>query len=480
MSWHMTLEVDRSAVDSLTHQVQQAIRSRIENDLLPAGSRLPSTRQLAADLGISRSVAVEAYEQLTAEGFLLCRRGSGTLVADQGAEKPAGAIRALTPARIRWDLRCKRGPVPDFPHAEWLGCYRTALAAAGESELGYVDPDGSPRLREVLARYLARVRVAAATVESVTITAGFAQGISLISQVLQDRGLRQVGMEEPCSAAVRTFLQRGGLEPVPVPLTRAGLDMRRLRESGVRAVVVSPAHQFPTGQTMSGEGRAALVEWAREVDGWIVEDDYDGDLWLDAASRTVALHALDPERVIYGGTTSMTMAPGLRLGWLVVPEALREEMAAVRRVRDLGVDTLQQCALAEFVTSGLFDRHLRRVRLRYRSRRELFVSALHRHFPHAQLTGNAAGVHAQLLLPRWMDEADFVAAAARRGVQVDGGAHFWAHTASPPASLILSYAGVSASGLGDAVTELGLAAQAMDRSRKWQVSPPTARVGRSA
>ncbi|WP_345284778.1 PLP-dependent aminotransferase family protein [Kitasatospora albolonga] len=438
MAWHLSVEVDRSSATSLAGQLQDALRHRITDGVLRPGTRLPSTRRLADDLGVSRSVAVEAYEQLAAEGWLTGRHGSGTCVSeraggtDSTAPPPAVALREPEPAApVRWDLRTGRADPGNFPRQEWLASYRTVLAAAGREELDYPPVAGHPSLRRALADYLGRVRGVRTEAGSVMVTAGFAQGLSLLCEALPRLGIRTLAVEDPGHRSQRRFIEECGMRVVPVRVDHEGIDVGELAASGARAVLVTPAHQYPTGVVLSSARRQALVRWARESDGLVVEDDYDGEFWFDREVRPAALQELAPEHVVYAGTASKALVPGLRIGWLAVPPPLTAALDRVRSRRDLGTDGLTQCAFAELITSGLLDRHLRRVRARYRRRREAFTRAAAELLPEATLLGVSAGLHGYLQLPPTTDESALTSAALTRSVLVHGGAPPPGHPGPP-------------------------------------------------
>lgn len=467
MSWPALLDVSRESGAPLTLQVQERLRWEITGGALRPGTRLPPSRRLAADLGISRSVVVEAYEQLIAEGYLEAVQGSGTRVAahlSAARTVPTLLDEGVVPA-VRWDLRPGSAGPSQFPHREWLSCYQRILQSNNRYDVDYPSLSGAGELREQLAGYLGRVRGVHTAPEHVMVVSGFAQALGLLCAVLPDLGIREIGMEEPCHRRQRRFIQEAGLRPHPLPVDEHGLDVEALAASGLRAVLVTPAHQFPTGVTMTAQRREALARWAREVDGWVIEDDYDGDLWLEQGARPLALQRLAPERVVYGGTASKSLAPGLRLGWIAVPPLLRGPLERTRSRRDLGSDVFTQLAFAELLGSGLFDRHLRRQRARYRGRREQAEQAAQRFLPGARFVGAAAGVHAYLRLPEQTDEEALVEAALRRSVLVRGGHRFHARPGPTAPALVVGYAGLQGSGLVEALRQVGEAWAALPAGR---------------
>ncbi len=418
-AWELLLPAAAAPARARGRALQAALREAVRSGRLASGTRLPSSRDLAADLGVSRGLITEAYEQLTAEGYLRSGRGAGTWVG--------GAVRSAPP-RAR-DL-APRSPgtradfvpgTPDlslFPRAAWATAQRGVLAELPHADLGYPDPRGLPRLRTALAELLARRRGVVADPERLVIVSGVAQATTLLGFALHARGLRSVGVEDPGSPQHNALYAAAGVTTVPVPLDAEGLALDPLHASGVRSIVTTPAHQYPTGIAYSARRRAELLDWARSMDGYVLEDDYDGDFRYDRAP-VGALQGLDPERVAYTGSVSKSLAPGLRLGWLLVPQALADEVVERKRTMDLGHPTLDQALFARFVERGDYDRQLRRCQRAYRERRDALVAALEEYFPGARVSGIAAGLHVIAVLPkRYGPEADFHARVTAAGVAV--------------------------------------------------------------
>ncbi|MEU6115228.1 PLP-dependent aminotransferase family protein [Streptomyces sp. NPDC047117] len=457
MALHMAVEVVRDSELSLTAQIQRFIKREIADGILQPGTRLPASRRLADDLDVSRSVVVEAYGQLVAEGYLEATQGAGTRVVGHLATQPV--VPALldegqVPA-ARWDLRTGGHNVPAFPRREWLGCYQRVLQSAAPADHDYPPLAGEPGLRIELARYLGRARGVRAAAEQVMVVAGFAQALGLLCTVLREEGVNALAIEDPGHPGQRQFVRESGLHTVPVPVDDEGIDVAALAVSGARAVLVTPAHQFPTGVTLSARRREALVRWARDTGGLIIEDDYDGGLWYERGTRPLALQRLAPEHVVYAGTASKALAPGLRLGWLAAPAELLDRLLRARARHDLGTESLTQLAFAEMLRSGLFDRHLRRLNSQCRSRRDTLVEAVRKHLPGAEVVGRAAGLHAYVRLPRHVDEAALVAGALRRSVLVRGGAAFQVRPRRDRPALVVGHAHLPRSGLAEAVRALG-------------------------
>ncbi|MDX3798749.1 PLP-dependent aminotransferase family protein [Streptomyces sp. AK04-3B] len=453
-AWEVLLPAASAPARARGRALQAALRDAVRSGLLAQGARLPSSRDLAADLGVSRGLVTEAYEQLTAEGYLRSGRGAGTWVGGAvRAARPRARDLAPRPPGARADFVPGTPDLSLFPRAAWGAAHRAVLADLPHHQLGYPDPRGLPRLRLALAELLARRRGVVADPERLVIVSGVAQASALLGLALHARGTAAVGVEDPGSPQHSALYAGAGVRAVPLPLDDEGLAMDPLRSSGVRAVVTTPAHQFPTGIAYSARRRAELLDWARSVDGFVLEDDYDGDFRYDRAP-VGALQGLDPERVAYAGSVSKSLAPGLRLGWLLVPEALAEAVVERKRTTDLGHPALDQALFARFVERGDYDRQLRRCQRAYRERRDAVVNALREHFPGARVSGVAAGLHAIAELPqRYGPQERFLARAAAAGVDVRA-LDQYAHTRVPhdgSLRLVLGYAHLSPSRILDGV-----------------------------
>ncbi|WSQ07600.1 PLP-dependent aminotransferase family protein [Streptomyces sp. NBC_01231] len=419
MTIELLLQAASAPARARGRALQTALRDAVRSGRLAVGTRLPSSRELAADLGVSRGLVTEAYEQLTAEGYLRSGRGAGTWVGDAvRAARPPARDLAPRPVGARVDFVPGTPDLSLFPRAAWSAAQRGVLAELAHQELGYPDPRGLPRLRTALAELLARRRGVVADPERIVVVSGVTQATTLLGFVLHARGIRAVGVEDPGSPQHAELYTAAGVTTVPVPLDDEGLALAPLRSSGVRAVVTTPAHQFPTGVAYSARRRVELLDWARSVDGLVLEDDYDGDFRYDRAP-VGALQGLDPEHVAYTGSVSKSLAPGLRLGWLLVPEPLVEEVVARKRTLDLGHPALDQALFARFVERGDYDRQLRRCRRAYRERRDTLLVALEEHFPGTEVSGIAAGLHVIAALPeRYGPQERFLTEVAAAGIAV--------------------------------------------------------------
>ena len=434
----VAIERARSGEKLAIHeQLEQALRESIRSGRLPADARLPSSRSLAVQLGVSRGVVSEAYGQLAAEGYLTTRQGAPVRVsaAVRGAEQHPPA-QSLLPS-FAYDLRPSQPDLAGFPRDRWLRSLRAALRESPLSAIGYPDPRGTPQLREALSDYLGRARGAAANPERVLICTGFAQGLSLLCRTFAAQGVDAVALEEPGWHTHRLIVEQAGLTVVPIGVDEQGIDVNALRASGASVVIVTPSHQFPTGVTLSPGRRAALIEWAQGQDGLIVEDDYDGELRYDRGAIG-ALQGLAPERVIYAGSASKRLAPGMRLGWLLSPSWTSWHLSAVKAVEDAGSETIGQLALADFIARGELDRHLRRMRTTYERRRDALLRALAQRLPGVLPTGEPCGLFEPVRLPDAIDEHALIGAAEQRGLGLEGLSLHRFQGGGPP-GLVLGY-----------------------------------------
>ena len=458
LSPELLVRLDRSSGQPLRGQLETSLREAIRGGRLRAGERLPSSRELARELGVSRGMVQDCYGQLLAEGYLTSRTGSATRVAGISARQPGG--RSVTgpasapplpgrPAEPPLIADFAHG-VPDlssFPRADWAWAVKQACTQAADADLGYGDPRGSAELREVLAGYLRRVRAADAHPARMIISTGFAQGINLVLRALARRaGVTRVAFEDPgygseqADETVRAVLAMG-ISVSYVPVDEQGLVVSELVATGAQAVVVTPAHQSPTGVVLSPARRHALTDWARRGGGYVIEDDYDSEFRYDK-EPVGALQGLAPDQVFLLGTASKALAPAVRLGWVSAPEALAATVAEEKEMSDRGSCALDQLALATLLTTGRYDRHLRRMRTVYAARRTVLTGAFARHAPRVQLTGLAAGFHAVASLPPGADETAVIAAARARRVGLHGLGDYRGNPRGAPPALVIGFGNV--------------------------------------
>jgi GntR family transcriptional regulator/MocR family aminotransferase len=430
------LSLDRDRELPLHEQLERELRTAIREGRLRAGAPLPSSRGLAAELGVSRGVVTTAFAQLAAEGYLDTRQGAPNRVARgvraQTSPPPAPA---LAP-RYAYDFAPGLPDLAGFPRDRWLRSVRAAWREAPLDSIGYGDPRGVGELREALADYLARVRGVVADAEHLLVCTGFRQGLSLTCRWLRGQGIERIAIEDPGWHAQRLIVEEAGLAVTPIPVDAHGIDVQVLTDSGADAVVVTATHQFPTGVVLSSERRAALIEWAERGDRLIIEDDYDAELCRD---RIGAVQGLAPDRVLYIGSASKRLAPGLRLGWMIPPSWLSWALISAKAIEDAGSEIAGQLALADFIARGELERHLRRMRLRYAQRLQTLLDALARELPDWHARPSIGGLHVLVDLPAGQDEPAVLAAAARRGVGVEG-LSLHSYLGDCPPGLLLGYA----------------------------------------
>ncbi|MEV4660057.1 PLP-dependent aminotransferase family protein [Micromonospora sp. NPDC049301] len=450
------------------------LRQAIADGRVPVGGRLPATRVLAADLGVSRGVVTEAYQRLTEEGHVTGRGRAGTVVVAApaapatSAPAPAAApapdalfppapgsdiFDAVRAASATIDLTPGVPDLAAFPRADWLRAERTVLRHLAAADLGYGDPCGAPALRRAVAAWLARSRGVAVDPVEVIIVAGVSQALGLLAQALGPAGIDRIAVEDPGSLGVRQHLNNWGVHTPPVTVDGAGLRVDELAASGAPAVMLTPAHQFPTGVVLDGDRRRQLLDWAR-AGGLIIEDDYDAEHRYDRPP-VPALRGLLPEQVCYAGSVSKLLAPALRVGWLLVPQRHREAVVAAKRNADLGNAVLPQLVLAELMTSGALERQLRLLRRRHIRRRDAMIAALTRHLPGARVHGAAAGLHLTVTLDTELADTELAAATLARGVKVQPLSWHCQRPHRP--GLVLGYAANTASDIDEGVATIASA-----------------------
>ncbi|GLZ60793.1 MULTISPECIES: MocR-like pyridoxine biosynthesis transcription factor PdxR [Micromonospora] len=451
----LLIHVDRSAAEPLHRQIAASIRGGIRAGRLRLGTSLPPTRTVAADLGVARGVVVEAYQQLVAEGYLTSRAGGYTRVAVEPAPPPAGRSGEDRPA-AQIDFGYGRTDVSSFPRAAWLRSVRTVLTTTPNERFAYLDGRGVPELHAALTDYLNRVRGTSARPENVVICSGYGQGVALTLQVLAARGARRLAVEDPSADDdARLVAAVAGLDVIGVPVGPDGLLVEELEHTDADVVVLTPSHQWPTGGVLSAAARARVIGWAQRRGAVVIEDDYDAEYRYDRAP-VGAMQGLAPDTVVYCGTASKTLAPGLRLGWLLAPAHLVDEIAAAKVRADRGSPVIDQLTFADFLTRGEFDRHLRRMRPVYRRRRDALLAALRARLPELEPVGVAAGQHVVAWLPQDLDEASVVAAAARRGLVVQGVSRYRVSPAGL-GGLIFGYATLTERSIADGMEVLAAA-----------------------
>lgn len=460
----------------LFRQIYTHLRGTILSGVLRGGEKLPSTRDLAEQLGVSRTVVLLAYDQLLAEGFVSGRAGSGTYVSPEasigrrsvaarsaelrlsrfGAQASAAWSKVNFPIRekrkLRYDFAYGRSDVEEFPFEMWRRLLLRRARRTAVVELDYGPAAGSVALREAICAHLQRSRAVVCDPSQVIVVNGSQQALDLIARVLIERGDR-VAIEDPTYQGTREVLRVAGAELWPVAVEREGLDPNRL-PPGARLAFVTPSHQFPTGAVLSLARRLALLEWAKRENAGIVEDDYDGEFRYGQPLES--LQGLDREgRVIYIGTFSRTVFSALRIGYLIVPQRLVTAFTAAKWLCDRHTATLEQETLAEFITSGMYERYLRRVRRKNAARRKTLMESLEKCAGRrVEITGDGAGAHVVLWPKRRVQEEDVISAAAARGVQVYGiGGYFLRRPRR--AGIMLGYSRMTETEIREGIRRLG-------------------------
>jgi len=454
----LLLSVSREAPGTLGAQIEDQFRRAIREGALKPGARVPSTRDLARQLGVSRRIAVDAYAQLAAEGYLALRQGARPHVSETAAL--AGEPVSPEPARPpRFDFRPSVPDVSTFPRAAWLRSLREAVTTITDADLGYGDMRGVEALRTALADYLGRVRGVVASPTNVVVTCGYSQGLAVVCQALAAAGARRIALEDPTWPEQMQIVGRAGLEPVAVEVDEAGMRIDLLEQTNADAVIMTPAHQHPMGVVLTGERRTQLLAWLRARDAIAIEDDYDAEYRYDRAA-VGALQGLEPDRVVYAGSASKTLAPALRIGWLVVPPALLDAVTAEKILADRGTGRIEQQAFADFLTRGELDRHLRRMRARYRARRDALIEVIAEEFPEARVGGIAAGLHALVELPDSYDEQAIREEAGNRRIHLETMSDYWPAPDGGSPTLMIGYAKMSEPTIRAGVRELAEAVRA--------------------
>jgi GntR family transcriptional regulator / MocR family aminotransferase len=429
-------------------QLEDRLRELVRDGTLVAGSRMPSSRALAGDLSVSRRLVVDAYAQLLAEGYLVSRQGAGTYVAETTAIAD-GAVPSQPPSAPQFDFFPGAPDLSAFPRTLWLRAMRDVLRSAPDVALAYPDVRGAPELRVALSAYLRRVRGVVAEPDAIVVCSGATQGLALLGRALVAQGVTDIDVEDPGLPPHRVVLQYAGLRVRGAGVDEQGVQVTTLRSP---AVLTTPAHQCPTGVVLSPARRGELVRWAREG-GLVIEDDYDAEFRYDRPPLG-ALQGLAPEHVVYMGTVSKTLAPGMRLGWLVLPQSMLEAVQKAKALDDLGCPSLDQLVLARLLQTSAYDRHLRRARRRNRARRDALIAAVARELPEAHVSGISAGLHALVRLSAAVDLNALVRAAERRSLRVYPLEFHRIEPAREDDALVMGYANLSEPTIAEGVRRL--------------------------
>jgi GntR family transcriptional regulator/MocR family aminotransferase len=477
------VDVDRAAAAPVFRQVYQQLRAAILSGALRPGTKLPSTRELAGEVGVSRSAVVAAFEQLLAEGYAVGRTGAGTYVAADLPEpfaaghgrkpRPAPAAGASTAARALGgfaDVTAQDDERPfnlgrtlvDARSAElWRKLSARSLHSFGRQHLGYGDPRGMPELRRCVCDYLTAARGVRCAADQVVITAGTQQAIDIVARLMQGPD-KEVWIEDPGYPLTRLALVAAGAKVCPIPVDRHGIDVAEgiRRAPRARAAFITPSHQFPKGVALSMARRLALLAWARESGAWIVEDDYASEFRYGGRPLASLQGLDDAERVIYIGTLNKALFPGLRLGYAVVPAALVRAFVTARYLIDRQPPSLSQAVVAAFMDEGHFAAHIRRMREMYRDQRDALVGALRRRLgEHLIVDPPDQGMHLVAYTRRGLSDVGIERAARTHGVVVRAVSRL--HVEAPAQSaLMLGFSGYPRQTIAPAVARL---AQAFER-----------------
>ncbi len=456
----LLLSVSRERRETLGAQIEGQLRRAIREGTLRPGARVPSTRDLARQLGVSRRIVVDAYQQMAAEGYMELRQGARPRVSVGANPAVSCGHRALSPTPpVRFDFRPSVPDVSLFPRQVWLRSLRRALATMSDADLGYGDPLGAMLLRSAVAEHLGRVRGVIAEPTQIAVTSGYWQGLGLVCRALAAEGVRRIAFEDPSHPEPRLIAAAAGLDVVPVEVDEHGMCVERLVRAEVGAVVLTPAHQDPTGAVLAGDRRRQLITWLRSTGAVAIEDDYDAEYRYDHAPIG-ALQGLEPDRVVYAGSASKTLAPALRLGWLAVPRRLLASVGRQKLLADQGTARIEQLAFAELLVRGEVDRHLRRMRTRYRARRDALVAALADELPEATVRGVAAGLHVAAELPEAFDERAIIAEVRRRRIDLATLDPYRVTQSGGPPTLLIGYGQIAEAAIAAGVAELARAVRA--------------------
>lgn len=416
--------LQRQSEITLARQLYQALREQMLHGLLPPGEALPSTREMAQDLAISRNTACEAYEMLAAEGYVVCRQGSPTRVADGLILRSLEPIRHASVQKSHTkqvylaDFRTGSPDLRCFPHRRWLQLIQQAGERLAPEYWGYTGPEGLPALRAQIAAWLLRSKGLVVQAEDIFITAGATHALHILAELLANKKRQELIVEDPCHIGMLRVLQKNRFRVRPVPVDEQGMEINKLTGPGACAVYVTPSHQFPLGGVLPAARRTALVNFAHEHDLFLIEDDYDSEFRYNGAP-IVPLYALDPQRVIYVGTFSKTMFPALRVGYVILPRPLQARWLHLRLYTDVQNPPFEQVALAEFLQTRKLDRHIQTMRRLYGQRRHTLLQTLSEILGESwRPWGDSAGLHVALEFPGRKFDKRFAQNCLTRGIRI--------------------------------------------------------------
>jgi GntR family transcriptional regulator / MocR family aminotransferase len=417
------IELCRNSGLPLARQIYQTLRDAMAEGRLQPGEPLPSTREMAKQLAISRNTACEAYEMLFAEGYIVSRQGSPTRVAEglylgKPAPAPEEPVETELPeGGFLADFRTGQPDLRRIPRHTWLNMLHKAAEEFTAEQWSYTGPEGLPALRREIAAWLFRSRGIAAAPHDIFITAGTTQALHLLADILPGKD-REIIMEDPCHSVLLSALEEKGYRIRPVAVDEQGMQTWRLGESGAGAVYVTPSHQFPLGGILPADRRAALIRFARQNGRYVIEDDYDSEFRY-AGTPVAPLYCLDQQQVIYVGTFSKILFPALRIGYVILPRPLQARWRILRTYADIQNPPFEQAALAEYLRSRKLDRHIQKMRRLYGQKRKILLQTIEEVFGTGwKAWGDAAGLHLALEFPGKYFDEQFLTRCEQRNLRV--------------------------------------------------------------
>jgi GntR family transcriptional regulator/MocR family aminotransferase len=416
-----SIELNRQSEVPMKRQIYQALKDRILDGSLQAGEVLPSTRDLAAQLNVSRHTVCEAYDMLITEGFVLSRQGAPTRVAEglRLDRQPEDRSDPLEQSQPRYKVDFKTG-WPDMRHIPRSLLRQIALKVMDEmpsERFGYDIPQGSLELRAEIASWLFRSRGLNVDAGDIFITSGATHALHIIANLLSARGNR-VAVEDPCNRGMLKVFLNAGCEAIPIPVDEHGLQVDCLDGISVDAVYTTPSHQFPLGPILPAGRRAELIRYAQVNGIYLIEDDYDSEFRY-AGEPIAPLHAMDPQRVIYVGTFSKVLFPAIRIGYVILPKELQAKWRKLRLYMDVQNPSIEQAIMAELLRTRKFDRHLKKMRKLYGERRTTLLRSLDQFFGDGwRACGDAAGLHLAVEFKGMQFDEEFIARCRECGIRL--------------------------------------------------------------
>jgi GntR family transcriptional regulator / MocR family aminotransferase len=442
------ITIDRSQSISLTQQIYDQVRNGILEKQLKEGEKLPSSRELAGSIGVSRNIVLEAYERLIAEGYLEVRPKSGTFVALGTSLSFVERVkRKDTPRKISdnrktyIDFKAGNPAIDYFPRKKWAQLTKEICLYSSEEVFGYGEASGMKALKDVLVDYLKRVRGVQCRTEQIFITSGATQGLKLITEMF-GKDNKKIAVEDPVTDEMRNIFTFSNAKLIPVPVDENGIDPNGLPNQAPSFVFVIPSHQFPLGGILSIQRRLQLIEYAQKMNCYIVEDDYDSEFTYEGAP-VPSIQGIAPNHVIYVGTFSKILSPGLRIGYVILPEELVDSFEQIKWFSDRHTSSLEQLVLAQFIREGYLDRHVRKMKKIYKEKRERLVSAIQQNFKKATIIGKSAGMHLVVEIPGIDFHPTLIHRMKQAGVKVYPIEHYSLEKGKHRSRIVMGYGGLS-------------------------------------